>query len=118
VAEGTETNPITFTSQTHIAGTVNEENDIGQWGGLVLLGRAPIGNCNTAVAAGTVTCEQEVEGISGTPALYGGALANDRSGSLRYVRVLFAGFPLPGTAGNELNGITFGGVGDDTDVDY
>ncbi len=118
VAEGTSTNPITFTSQTHIAGTVDEVNDIGQWGGLVILGRAPTGNCNTAVAAGSVTCEAEVEGISGTPALYGGALSNDRSGSLRYVRVLFAGFPLPGTAGNELNGITFAGVGSETDVEY
>jgi len=118
VAVGTETNPITFTSQTHINGTVDEVNDIGQWGGLVILGRAPTGNCNTAVAAGSVTCEAEIEGVSGSPALYGGALANDRSGALRYVRVLFAGFPLPGTAGNELNGITFGGVGSETDVEY
>lgn len=118
VAEGTETNPITFTSQSQIAGTIDEDNAIGQWGGLVILGRAPIGNCNTAVAAGTVGCQQEVEGISGTPALYGGARPNDRSGELRYVRVLFAGFPLPGTAGNELNGITFAGVGNETEVEY
>ena len=118
VADGNPGQPIVFTSQTDLDGTVDQVNDIGQWGGLVILGRAPIGNCNTAVTAGTVNCEQEIEGVSGSPALYGGAIPTDRSGALRYVQVRFAGFPLPGTSGNELNGITFGGVGSDTTVDY
>jgi hypothetical protein len=118
IADGTAANPITFTSLTDLNGTVDPVNSIGQWGGVVLLGRAPIRNCNTAVAQGSVGCQAEVEGVSGSPALYGGATATDSSGILRYVRVLFAGFPLPGTAGNELNGITFGGVGSGTEVNY
>jgi len=116
VADGTPQAPITFTSRQDIAGTVNAQDDIGQWGGLVILGRAPIKNCAVGTAGGTASCEAAIEGVSGTPALYGGAIANDRSGKLDYVRVLFAGFPLPGTQGNELNGITFGGVGNDTEV--
>jgi uncharacterized membrane protein len=119
VADGTAAAPIVFTSRQDIAGTVNAENDIGQWGGLVILGRAPIKNCNAAgVAGGSAACENAIEGVSGTPALYGGAIPTDRSGKLDYVQVRFAGFPLPGTAGNELNGITFGGVGSDTEVSY
>lgn len=119
IADGTPNAPIVFTSRQDIAGTVDPVNDIGQWGGLVILGRAPIKNCSGAgVTGGSAACENAIEGVSGTPALYGGAIPTDRSGKLEYVQVRFAGFPLPGTAGNELNGITFGGVGSDTEVSY
>jgi hypothetical protein len=119
IADGTPNAPIVFTSRQDIAGTVDPFSSIGQWGGLVILGRAPIKNCNASgVAGGSAQCENAIEGVSGTPALYGGAIPTDRSGKLEYVQVRFAGFPLPGTAGNELNGITFGGVGSDTEVSY
>ncbi|MDX2235206.1 MAG: hypothetical protein NW200_11980 [Hyphomonadaceae bacterium] len=117
IADGTATDPIVFTSQSDLNGTVDPANSISQWGGLVILGRAPIRNCNAGVAQGAVDCQAAIEGVTPT-ALYGGATANDNSGKLEYVQVRFAGFPLPGTAGNELNGITFGGVGSGTEVSY
>src|SRR5690606_17026124 len=89
-------------------------DSIGQWGGLVLLGRAPIANCTGSVAPGSADCEAEVEGVSG--AYYGGNDPNDSTGVLRYVRVMHSGFEvLPDV---ELNGITLAGLGDGTTVEY
>lgn len=95
-ANGTVDKPIVFTS--------NQEEgvrDRGDWGGLVILGRA---NCNQPDPA--------IEGI--TPAVVFGTLnstANDNesSGTLRFVRVEFAGIEL--SPNNETNSITMGGVG-------
>jgi hypothetical protein len=75
----------------------------GDWGGLVINGRAPI---NTGT-------EAQGEGESG---LYGGTDPNDSSGILRGVRVEFAGDRV--TATDELNGIALQGVGAGTTVDY
>jgi hypothetical protein len=120
VADGTVGAPIVFTARSDLENTLTDRpNAIGQWGGLVLLGRAPIKNCSAAgVAGGSVGCENAIEGVSGAPALYGGATPDDNSGKLDYVQVRYAGFPLPGTAGNELNGITFGGIGNGTEVSF
>ena len=50
------------------------------------------------------------------PLEIGGEIPTDSSGTLKYVRVQYAGYEV--FPGNELNGITFGGVGSGTDVSY
>ncbi len=113
LAEGTRTRPIIFTSRQNIVGTSSEQS-IGQWGGLVMLGRAPISRCLQAGATGgTVDCENRIEGADG---LYGGATAGDDSGTLRFVQIRYAGFEV--TPGNELNSLTLGGIGTGTEIEY
>jgi len=114
-AVGTPTSPVVFTSRNSIEGTTTVDS-IGQWGGIVILGRAPISNCPGATPAaiyGTAACQAQVEG---TNAFYGGNSSTDNSGSLQYVRVQHSGFEV--LPGNELNGITFAGVGSGTIIDY
>jgi hypothetical protein len=95
-ANGTASNPIVFTS-----GEANPSS--GDWGGIIVNGKAPI---NTGATA---------EGEGGT-GIYGGTNASDNSGVIRYVRVEYAGKIL-GTD-NELNGFSFNGVGSGTTVEY
>lgn len=102
-AVGTATDPIIMTS-SQPAGI----RDRGDWGGLVILGRA---NTNQDQPA--------IEGI--TPAVTFGSFQssaddNESSGTLRYVRVEFAGIEL--TPNNETNSITMGGVGRGTEMEY
>lgn len=111
-ASGTAAQPIVFTSKQSVEGTTGVDS-IGQWGGLVILGRAPIANCPGTVTPGSATCEAQVEG---TNAFYGGDSSTDNSGTLRYVRVQHSGFQI--LPNNELNGITMAGVGSGTTVDY
>ncbi len=114
-AEGNANEPIVFTSRQNIEGTAGPD-DIGQWGGIVILGRAPISSCIGAGATpGTADCQGQVEGTSGE-AFYGGGVTNDNSGRIRYVQVRYAGFTV--TEGNELNGITIAGVGAGTTLDH
>jgi hypothetical protein len=103
IANGTSSDPIIFTSN-EIEGGRNE----GDWGGLVLLGLAR-NNQPGGVA--------NIEGIAPTTdTQFGGNFDDDNSGSLKYVRVEFAGIPLQ--PNKEINGITFGSVGSATTVDY
>ena len=111
-AEGTSSSPVIFTSRQSIEGTTNADS-IGQWGGLVILGRAPIAACPAGVTAPNVACEAQVEG---TNAFYGGNTAADNSGRLRYFRLQHSGFQI--LPGNELNGITMAGVGNGTVIEY
>ena len=113
-AKGTASQPIVFTHSSVLDGSLsNPDTASGLWGGLVVLGKAPINKCSNDVR-GTASCEKLVEGA--TDALMGGATPNDNSGTLRFVRVEYAGYEI--FPGNELNGITFGGVGSGTTVDY
>ncbi len=112
-AAGTATAPIIFTARANIEGTTTE-NSQGLWGGIILLGRAPISDCNTAVAGGSVGCQQVIEGTTGS--LYGGATAEDSSGTLQYVQIKYSGFAI--APGNELQGLTLGGVGSGTTLDH
>jgi hypothetical protein len=98
-AVGTREQPIVFTSDQPIG-----QRGRGDWGGIIINGRAPI-NFGSGEAAG--------EGDTG---VYGGNNPNDNSGVLRYVRVEFSGVEF--SPDNELNGIAFQGVGRGTTVDH
>jgi trimeric autotransporter adhesin len=121
-AVGTATQPIIFTGKEDIEGTANQATSNRLWGGVILLGRAPIRGCSTAVAQGSVDCQNAVEGVaaaSGNQALYGGATSNDNSGTMRYVQIRYPGeFLTSAAAGDDLNGLTLGGVGSGTDLSF
>ena len=102
-AVGTADAPIVFTSLAEPG-----DRTAGDWGGVVVLGKAPIN-----VPGGTAN----VEGIEVSPATtYGGSDPADSSGTLRYVRIEFSGSEL--SPDNEINGLTFAGVGSGTAVDH
>lgn len=105
IAQGTAKQPIVFTS-------AQAQPKRGDWGGIVLNGNAPINAC----AAGVASCEAISEGIKVEQVKFGGNNSKDTSGILKYVRVEFGGYPI--SPDNELNGITFNGVGSDTLVEY
>lgn len=110
IADGTPEKPIVFTSE--------ESNpQRGDWAGLVLLGNAPT-NASFNGQEGIGEIEGGINNSDGL-GLYGlGASSNpaDNSGILRYIRIEYAGYAfLPD---KEINGLTFGGVGNGTIVDY
>ncbi|MGC4028828.1 MAG: hypothetical protein QM696_08155 [Steroidobacteraceae bacterium] len=114
-AVGEATRPIVFTSRDNVLGLANDDSQ-GQWGGVVLLGRAPITDCLAAGAApGTVACERQTEGAV-DPALFGGATPDDNSGQLRYVQIRYSGYVLSNNA--ELQSLTLGGVGSGTQISH
>ncbi len=116
-SNGTAADPVVFTSELDLAADQSgRENAIGEWGGLVLLGRAPINRCLDASAPGSAGCNNVVEGVTAPEAVYGGNVSDDSSGALNYTLVKHAGFEV--STGKELNGISFGGVGSGTVVDY
>lgn len=102
VAKGKANKPIVFTSSKEVG-----ERRPGDWGGLLILGGAPVNRC----PAGDCTPEGLPPGVQ-----FGGSNPDENSGSLQYVRSEFAGFEL--SPGNELNSITFSGVGSGTTVDH
>ena len=112
-AQGTADQPIIFTSTSdnitcgETAGTNLDENDRGLWGGLIVLGYAP---CSFS---GDIT-EAQIEGIPAddTFGLYGGTDAADSSGVLQYISIRHGGALI--CEGNEINGLTLGGVGNGT----
>ena len=108
-AEGAPTNPIIFTSRQNVEGTATLTSQ-GQWGGLVLAGRAPQANCQLTAP---VTCSGQIEGTSTS---FGGNTPTDNSGRIRYVQIKFSGFEI--SPGNELQGLTMGGVGSGTTVEF
>jgi hypothetical protein len=112
-AVGTAQQPIIFTADDQLTGTVSDTSQ-GLWGGIILLGRAPISDCNAQVPGGAANCQQVIEGT--TSSLYGGNQPNDNSGSLRFVQIRYSGVSL--APGNELQGLTMGGVGQLTTIDH
>lgn len=115
-AVGAADRPIVFTSRENVLGS-NTDGSHMQWGGVVLLGRAPITDCTVAPSAapGTVDCERQTEGAS-DPAYFGGATPDDDSGTMRYVQIRYSGYALSGDS--ELQSLTLGGVGSGTDISY
>lgn len=116
IAEGTADHPIIFTSVLDDItvgqkfGTNLIEIDREKWGGLILLGKAPI-------SAGDGDTEAQIEGIPGDEEFgkYGGDDPADNSGSLKYISIRHGG-ALIGD-GNEINGLTLGGVGNGTTIE-
>ena len=115
-AVGTATEPIIFTSiddnieigQT--AGTNLDETNSGLWGGLIVLGYAP---CSFSGDVDVV----QIEGIPAddTFGLYGGDNATDNSGVYKYISIRHGGALIG--EGNEINGLTLGGVGSGTVIE-
>lgn len=115
-AVGTATQPIVFTGRANVTGLADDQTS-QLWGGIVLLGRAPITDCfapGAGVVEGTATCYRETEGATG--AHYGGATPNDDSGRMSYVQIRYSGFTL--SADKELQGLTPSGVGSATQLDH
>jgi len=127
-ANGTMMEPIVFTDllDDHVRGNAgtdpydtfdNASQLTGRWGGLILLGRTYVAN-NTGAAADP-NREVQIEGLTaaGGLGLYGnGGNDNDDSGSISYVIIRYGGFNL--SANNEINGLTLGAVGRETDINY
>lgn len=124
MAEGTAAKPIIFTSVADEImpeditagnfGSPNLDPDInGLWGGLMVLGKAPISASNES---GDVS-EVQIEGIptSDLNGLYGGNVPNDNSGVIKYVSIRHGGANIG--SGNEINGLTLGGVGSGTVIE-
>lgn len=112
-AQGTATAPIIFTSAQNVRGTASD-TDQGQWGGVVLLGRAPVTDCTVGSLA-TNNCERDTEGAT-NPARFGGSDTAYDAGSMKYVQIRYSGFVLG--SGSELQSLTTGGVGSGTTFDY
>jgi len=114
-ADGTPLKPIIFTSVLdniqvgELVGTNLDENDNGLWGGLIILGNAPI-------SAGDGDALSQIEGIptSDSFGAFGGNDVTDNSGSLSYISIRHGGAMIG--SGNEINGLTLGGVGNGTNV--
>ena len=114
-ANGTADRPIIFTSRDNVQG-LNTDSSSGQWGGVVLSGRAPVTDCIASGATpGSVNCERQVEGAA-QPAIFGGATAGDSSGSMSYVQIRYSGFVLSGDS--ELQALTTGGTGSNTQLSH
>ncbi|KAK0330880.1 hypothetical protein LTR94_031098, partial [Friedmanniomyces endolithicus] len=118
-AVGTADAPIVFTAQQNLVNNGVSDATQGLWGGVVLLGRAPTAVCATGTgpndAGGTsTTCQQAIEGVTGR--FYGGTSQTDSSGTLQYVQIRYTGIAI--SEGNELQGLTLGGVGSGTVLDH
>jgi hypothetical protein len=122
-AEGTAALPIIFTSiadeitpEDIVTGNYGSPNlqptDNGYWGGVIVLGNAPVSASNDA---GDVN-EVQIEGVptSDQNGLYGGSDEADNSGSLSYISIRHGGANIG--SGNEINGLTLGGVGTGTSI--
>jgi hypothetical protein len=111
-AVGTAEAPIVFTSSKPVG-----SRKTGDWGGVVLLGKArtnAAGDATKGLNAG----EEQIEGFNSTSGetKYGGSDDTHDCGTLKYARIEFAGFKL--AEGNELNGLTTGSCGSKTVLDY
>jgi Secretion system C-terminal sorting domain len=103
MAEGTVSQPIVFTSEFAKPGS-STPPERGDWGGVILLGNAPV---NIPGGVGS---------IEGPGDSFGGNDPHDNSGVLKYVRIEYAGVAY--SPNNEINALTFGGIGDGTTIEY
>ena len=107
MAEGTADAPIIFTFEADPLDGSTPVTTRGQWGGLIILGNASLNS---------IPGESAVEGIptEETRGLYGGTDDEDNSGVISYVSIRHGGTEIG--AGNEINGLTLGGVGSGTTI--
>jgi len=113
MAEGTADEPIIMTSTDDdiqpgdLSGTSLTDEDT-KWGGLVVLGKAPVS---------AKTEDPQIEGVDAadTNGRYGGTAADDNSGVIKYVSIRHGGAEI--AEGSEINGLTLGGVGTGTTIE-
>jgi hypothetical protein len=108
-ANGSASRPIVFTSAQP-----SGQRAAGDWGGIIIVGRASVN-----LPGGEGVIEGGVTDASGNPIKFGGALTpddDDSSGVLRYVRIEYPGIAFQ--PNNEINGLTMGGVGRKTVIEY
>ncbi|GAA5484232.1 hypothetical protein [Haloferula sargassicola] len=138
-AQGTADEPILFTTsdeleaelQTDVDGDGNvadapTSTTYARWGGVVLLGSAPI----TIGGVGDGTAENSIEGFQPGASAdldtdgradvieYGGNNAADNSGVMTYCVIRHGGYVYNAAAGHEINGLTLGGVGNGTTLSH
>ena len=134
-ALGTYLKPIVFTNEDDdnigadpgafpYDNLTNALSITGTWGGVVVLGRAYVSN--DTLAGPDATREVQIEGLTaaGGLGLYGNCAASpifpncddDDSGRISYVSIRYGGFNL--SANNEINGLTLGAVGRETEIDH
>jgi hypothetical protein len=113
VADGTQDAPIVFTTNSPVPRS-------GDWGGIVLLGKASVNASYTGTGGGpgTLQIEGGIDNSFGDGVCGGGATPNDddSSGVLRYVRIEYAGYAYQ--PDKEINSLTMGAVGRKTVIDY
>jgi hypothetical protein len=112
-AIGTASSPIIFTSRDNVTGQVSETSQ-GQWGGVVLMGRAPVTDCTTG-SVGSGTCERQTEGAA-DPARFGGTDNAYNAGRMSFVQIRYSGFILGSNV--ELQSLTGEGIGTGTTLDH
>jgi hypothetical protein len=112
-AVGTAAAPVIFTSRDNILG-LNTDASFGQWGGVVLMGRAKVTDCNYGSTA-AATCERDTEG-SADKAIFGGNDDAYNAGSMKYVQIRYSGYVLG--ADKELQALTTEGIGSGTTLEY
>ena len=110
IANGTATEPIIFTSAAP-----NPQS--GDWGGIVICGKANV-NASYNGTQGTIQVEGGVDNANGDGIAGGGATPddNDNSGSLKYVRIEFAGYAYQ--PDKEINSLTLAAVGSGTTIEH
>ncbi|NNE20749.1 MAG: hypothetical protein HKN10_19945 [Myxococcales bacterium] len=112
-AQGTAADPIVFTSSR-----AEGQRLTGDWGGVVLLGEARLSWGNAECDGALGECVANIEGLPDTEdrGQFGGNDDAHNCGTIEYARIEFAGFRFG--ADNELNGLTVGGCGSATTLDY
>jgi hypothetical protein len=137
IANGTVEEPIIFTSTADVAtwdplpghptgkdpATGTWRPSANEWGNLTIMGNGRIsdslepGNSATCNAGNVSSMEGLIADFKGdTKQIYGGGNDNDDSGSIRYVSIRYAGRVIG--LGDELNGLSLGGIGRDTDIEH
>lgn len=101
IAEGTETDPIVFTSNRPV-------KKAGDWGGIVILGDAPMNRFG-----GTASLNYDLDP---TQTIYGGTNPTASSGVLRFLRIEFAGKKIKGF--KDYNALSLAGVGNKTIIEH
>lgn len=117
-ARGTVSEPIIFTTifdnicVGQKVGTNLDNDERGLWAGVIILGSAPISPASSNTA--------RIEGIPASipEGIYGGSNPSDNSGTLTYVSIRHGGVELVPGGGNEINGLTLGGVGNGTTINH
>ena len=108
-AVGTADSPIIFTCEADDLNGSVAMTDRGLWGGVIILGNASLNSSPGETA---------VEGIATSEprGIYGGSDDADNSGTFKYVSIRHGGTDIG--EGNEINGLTLGGVGSGTTIEY